>query len=167
MSVTALRATCDLVTHDDYRDQLEAMDFPASRLDRALADFDKNPSFTVTAVVVFDDAQEILWRDDRGFSVFAFGFGVGEMDVWTTLSRDRLADAVRRGVMDDTVEGGRQERAELALLLRAHGMEVLPEQLAGVPFEVVFSERLTRRLDEVGNVDVDEANGDGGPGGPR
>ncbi|MGY2076109.1 hypothetical protein [Blastococcus sp. SYSU DS0828] len=161
--VVGLGAWCDLVTEEEARRRLlagaEGDDARAG--ERATSGWGYAPyvpaldepvldpggiSFRVEEFAVLADGRRIRLHDERGFTLG------GGADPWQGLTLAHLADDVRTTVLPDDAEdtGDDHPWEWLAELLRAAGVDVVAEDLRGLPYVVEFSDRLRARVPERG-----------------
>jgi hypothetical protein len=153
MTVVGLGAWCDYVTENEYRERRagavptsdvgEQLPAPgiAPFVEEEIENFRRGASFDVHEFAVFASGRRLTLHSERGFGVS------GPIDSWTHLTAASLEAHVRCTVLPDDDDTGDDHPWEwLAGLLRAHGVEVSPEQLRTVPYTVKFSRRLSQRL---------------------
>lgn len=73
-------------------------------------------------------------------------FGEQASDPWAPLTAEQLGRVAQDCALGGTAAEIRGDRAELAQILAAHQVPVSPDDLAGLPVEVRFSDRLRHRL---------------------
>jgi hypothetical protein len=105
---------------------------------------------------VLEDGRRVLLLDDRGWTAAALTAHSGEAqhtDIWAVTSARDVEETARIVVgPDEPPDGYSQEDAEaahwadLADVLRAHGVVVEALELKRLPHEVVLSERLRARI---------------------
>ncbi|HEX6351494.1 hypothetical protein [Actinophytocola sp.] len=152
MKIVRLGAWCDYVTEDEYRAELghssARVDQPepvpglmdARFLDEAVAQFRRGASFRVHEFADLADGRRLTLHTDRGFSLS------GAVDIWASLTLATLEADVRTTVLPDEDTGEEHPWEWLSELLHARGVDVSPEQLPELPYEVEFSERLRARV---------------------
>jgi hypothetical protein len=153
MKVVGLGAWCDYVTEDEYRERRAGAGPPsedgeqvpapglAPVVEEEIQHFRRGASFDVHEFAVLANGRRLTLHSERGFGVS------GPIDIWTHLTAASLEADVRTTVLPDDDDTGDDHPWEwLAGLLRAHGVEVSPEQLRTVPYTVEFSRRLSQRL---------------------
>jgi hypothetical protein len=142
MDVVGLGAWCDLVTEDDYREQLTAMGVTGQRFQEDIQEFKRSASFRVSEFAVLADGRRLTLHDDRGFSASA-----SSGDPWRGLTPKGVEADVRTTVLPDEADTQDEHPWEwLAELLRAHGVDMSADRLRSLPYAVEFSERLRERL---------------------
>jgi hypothetical protein len=88
----------------------------------------------------------VILHEARGFTIGAVvGPGAGGT-FQVGLTREDIIETVRAVVLPDPDDGEEHPWAWLAHLARARGLTVTPEDLHGLPYEVVLTDRLTRWL---------------------
>ena len=103
---------------------------------------DQRASFVVSEFAVLADGRRITLHNERGFSSSS-----STGDPWRHLTVDDLEKSVLTTVLPDDDDTDDEHPWEwLVELLRVHGIETSAEDLRGLPYEVVFSERLRARL---------------------
>jgi hypothetical protein len=118
-------------------------------VEEAVDHFNRGVSFRVAEFAVLADGRHVTLHDDRGFDVLAHeAERSAPVDPWRRLTLEQLERGVRTTVLpDDAEDSGEEHPWEwLSGLLRAHGVEVPPEELRLLPYHVVFSERLRARV---------------------
>jgi hypothetical protein len=100
-------------------------------------------SFEVSEFAVLDDGKRVILHRERGFS----GTTNGD-DIWAHETVETIARDVLNVVLPDDAEitGEDHPWEWLAELLRAQGIDAVPQQLRGLPYEVVLTERVLQRL---------------------
>ncbi|MGY2065079.1 hypothetical protein [Blastococcus sp. SYSU DS0619] len=155
--VVRLGAWCDLELEDEARHRLLA----GAPGDDSPSDDDGDPrpgrfvplpgepvlppgslNFRVEEFAVLADGRRLRLHAERGF-----GLSAGA-DPWRHLTVESLVQDVRATVLpDDAEDTGEEHPWEwLAQLLRARGVDVPPEHLVGLPYDVELSDRLRARL---------------------
>lgn len=160
MRVVRLGAWCDYVTEDEYRDEFlrspapeEPRDepFPGPGLMDArareeawpedLERFRRDASFRVHEFAVLADGRHLTLSTDRGFAIS------GPVDLWDSLTLEHLESDVLTTVLPDDEDTEEEHPwSWLSERLHAVGVEVPPERLKELPYEVVFSQRLRSRV---------------------
>jgi hypothetical protein len=108
-------------------------------------------SFDVEEFAVLADGRRLWLNDDRsdkrGFSSFLHTpAGFEPVDFWMYATLDMIETDVLNTVLPDDDDTEDEHPWEwLAERIRAHGVEVTPEQLKALPYNVEFSERLRAR----------------------
>ncbi len=163
MRVVGLGAWCDYVTEEEYRDELLRSPSrpPARAVEEALAQFRRSVSFRVREFAVLANGCHLTLSADRGFSgaVHRVG-GTAPVDPWDFLTVEELEADVRTTVLPDDDEAEEEHPwAWLAERPHARDVDVPPEQLKELPYDVVFSQRLRARVGT-------QPQGDAPPWGP-
>jgi hypothetical protein len=164
--VVGLGAWCDFVTEDEYRHQLEEqaslpdeVDEEADRrhleprpavwwpgpdeIEAEIRHFRRGISFRVVEFATLANGRRLTLDEGRGFGMS----GPPPVDLWADLTLEGLEADVRSTVLpddDDTQDDHDWEW--LAECLRGLGAQVSPHDLQGLPYDVVFSERLRARI---------------------
>jgi hypothetical protein len=148
VAVVGLGAWCDLVTENEYRQQLVREGWPAAEIENLVEEFKRGVSFVVHEFAELDDGRTLTLHQDRGFSGFTMAIGgPAPNDQWRFLTLEGLERDVRTTVLPDDDDTGDDHPWEwLAGLLRAHGVEATVEELRLLPYDVVFSERVRARV---------------------
>ena len=109
---------------------------------------ERNLSASARHEAVLDDGRRVLLLDDRGWGAS------GPPGIWTATTVADVEATARMVVGPDEPFGDRtaadlaaDHRAHLADILRRAGITVDADQLAGLPHDVVLSDRLRTRLD--------------------
>jgi hypothetical protein len=88
----------------------------------------------------------VILHEARGFTTGApIGAGAGGT-VQAGRTREDIIDTVHAVVLPDPDDGEKHPWAWLAQLARARGLNVTPEDLHGLPYEVVLTDSVTRWL---------------------
>jgi hypothetical protein len=106
----------------------------------AVAEFRRVASFRVHEFAELADGRRLTLNTDRGFSLS------GPLDIWAKLTLETLEADVRTTVLPDEDTGEEHPWDWPSERLRALGVDVSPEQLRELPYEVEFSERLRARM---------------------
>ena len=161
-------AWCDIVTEDEARQRLlaEAADDGSEDVDAHVvlasgwAAFVPQPGvpvlspgvihFRVEEFAVLTDGRRVRLHAERGFGLSAergSRLSAGA-DPWQHLTLEDLEADVRATILpDDAEDTGEDHPWEwLSHLLRVQGIEVSPEELRVLPYDVEFSDRLRVRL---------------------
>jgi hypothetical protein len=155
VTVIGLGAWCDYVSEREHRDRLSRPPFsyPSHEVEQALEQFRGCASFRVQEFAVLVDGRRLTLTDDvsgqRGFSsrTGSYGRRSAPIDPWALLTLEGLEASVRTTVLPDDDDTGEDHPWEwLAQRLRARDVEVSPEQLKLLPYDVVFSQRLRDRV---------------------
>jgi len=147
-SVVALEAHCDLVTEDEERDDLATMrDLSAEDLEEALEAARRSATFRVREVALLADGRRLTLGDDRGWRQVSHGIRGETLDPWEGLTRAEVEHGVL-SVVDPFDEGIEEDHPceFFAATLGEQGVAVTADELRGLPYEVVLSERLLARL---------------------
>ena len=152
--VVRLEAECDIETEDDAQRRLGADgdDPTAPAGTPGPARYVPLPGvpvldprgvhFSVAEYAVLADGRRLRLHADRGFTLG------GGADPWQGLTAGSLVSDVLATVLPDDAEETGEDHpwAELAELLRAHGVEASVDDLRGLPYDVGFTRRLRARL---------------------
>jgi hypothetical protein len=113
-------------------------------------DFDDDPrsqSFWVSEFARLANDRRLILHDARGFTTGPpMGPGASRSDQ-AGLTRQDTIDTVLAVVLPDPDDGEEHPWEWLAHLARFRGLDVTAEELRGLPYEVVLTDRLTRWLD--------------------
>jgi hypothetical protein len=155
VTVIGLGAWCDYITEDEYRDGLSGS-LPPEYVAEALEHFRRGGSFRVEEYAVLADGRRLTLNDDqsrtRGFSGIVSATRDGHLgsrshDFWAYQTLAGIEADVRTTVLPDDNDTDEEHPWEwIAERLHAHGIDVSPEQLKRLPYEVEFSERLRARV---------------------
>jgi hypothetical protein len=102
----------------------------------------------VSEFAALHDGRRVILHEDRGFTIgwtSVGGSGPGGLPIRET--RDDIVQSVLHVVLpddDECAEG--HPWAWLAELARARGLDVTADDLRGLPYEVVLTDRVTRWL---------------------
>ncbi|WP_147457152.1 hypothetical protein [Micromonospora pisi] len=91
----------------------------------------------------------MLLHAERGFSVTARSTGVPGGVVPLVETRESITQQVLSAVLPNDEECAMEQEHDwswLAELARARGLDVTEDDLRGLPYEVVFADRMTRWL---------------------
>jgi hypothetical protein len=149
MDVVRLGAWCDCRTEDEYRASLAPIGLTAEHLDEALGHFRRSASISVSEFAVLADGRRVTLHAERGFTTSASWTD----DAWDGMTREQVESNVLATVLpdedttDEDTTGEEHPWEWLAELLGAHGIEVEPDALRHVPYDVELSPRLLARLD--------------------
>jgi hypothetical protein len=99
---------------------------------------------------ILADGRRLVF-DRQGFTSQAFGLGgvPDPVDQWTLLTVESIERDVRNTVLpddDDIAAEHDHDWVHIANCLRELGVDVSPEELMGLPYDVVLSDRLRARL---------------------
>ena len=106
-------------------------------------------TFRISEFAVLADGRRVLLHDQRGFTTSTHRSGHKlPVDPWGHLTLEELERSILTTVLpDDAEETGEQHPWDwLSGRLGAQGVNVRPEELRPVPYVVVFSERLRKRV---------------------
>lgn len=165
MTVVGLGAWCDYVTEDEYRQGFDSPTpapetsdhrggyatrsrLPGPMVEEALQHFRLGLSFRVHEFAVLADGRRLTLRDDLGFSTRArVAGGSDPLDQWAFMTPESVEADVRTTVLPDEDGTGEEHPWEwLAQLLHDLGVDVSPEHLRTLPYDVELSDRLHARL---------------------
>ena len=165
VTVVRLGAWCDFVTEGEYRQRLlrdggtrqgplvpgdvpvpsELPSWPGEAVENLVEDFKQGISFVVHEFADLDDGLRLTLHEERGFTT-GLG-GSAPSDMWRYLTLEHLERDVLTTVLPDDDDTQDQHPWEwLAGLLHLHGVEATADELRGLPYILVFSERLRARL---------------------
>jgi hypothetical protein len=163
--VVGLGAWCDVVTEDEFRQQLSAraapseVDEPAGagdaeprpalwrprpdEIEAEVALFRRGASFRVVEFATLADGRRLTLAEDRGFGIG----GPPPTELWAGLTLEQLESDVLTTVLPDEEDTEDEHPWEwLAGCLAALGVQASAEELRNLPYEVVFSERLRAKI---------------------
>jgi hypothetical protein len=127
MDVLRLGAYADYVTEDEYRAELVDSPLSPQDVEEALDSFRRSVDISVQQFVVLVDGRRVVSTLEELTS-----------DVLTTV------------LPDEDAEGNEPEEdhpwESISVRLRELGIEASPDELAALPYEVVFSDRLVARV---------------------
>jgi len=105
-------------------------------------------SFSVSEFATLEDGRRVLLHEDRGFTLgWRSSAGSGTGDVQKYESLESLTREVLNVVLPDDDECAEDHPwSWLAELARARGLNVTAEDLRGLPYEVIFAEKVRRWL---------------------
>jgi hypothetical protein len=127
--VVELRADCELVDPDDYTGS------PGGT------------SFRVVEYAVLSDGRRITLLDDRGWTQWCIGQEAAPAP--PLRAEDVRQNALNVVLPDDAETSGEDhEWAWFVERLRAAGVHTDRDELRGLPYDVVFGERLQAELDQ-------------------
>jgi hypothetical protein len=116
----------------------------------AICDLDPSPyaihderqhSFTVCEFALLDNGERVTLHAERGYSGRASSGSIWAHETVETVTHDVL-----NVVLPDPEDGEEHPWEWLAELAQAQGIDVTADQLRQVPYEVVVTERVIRRL---------------------
>lgn len=96
-------------------------------------------SFTVAEFLQFDDGTQLTLHCDRGFTI---GWGVSDPllpSISKSLTRESVTEYVLNAVLPDVDDGEAHPWQWLARLARDRGVQISPDELRALPYEVVLS----------------------------
>jgi hypothetical protein len=108
----------------------------------------RSQSFSVSEFVTLEDGRRVILHEDRGFTI---GWGSsGETHSGDIRGHETL-ESMNRNVLnvvlpDDDECAEDHPWAWLADLARARGLNVTAEDLRGLPYEVIFTDKVRRWL---------------------
>lgn len=107
-----------------------------------VADGARSQSFSVSEFALLEDGRRVILHQDRGFTV-----GSNQGPVRDHLTPAAITDDVLNAVLpDDDETADAHPWPWLADLALARGLDVTPDDLRRVPYEVVLTDRLERWL---------------------
>jgi hypothetical protein len=137
--VIGLGAWCDYDVEDEYGDELNRSPLSPDDVADALDHFRRSASFRVAEFAVLADGRRLPLKDERsgrrGFSTFVHTPAGSEPgDIWAYRTLDGIEAGVRTTVLPDDDDTEDEHPWQwLAEHIRAHGVEVTPEQLKRLP----------------------------------
>lgn len=139
-------AWCDNLTEDEYREELAGSAWPPEVMDQSLETFTQALHFRVEQFATLSDGRRLTPTDDRGWS--SRGSGGSAADHWAHLTVEAVETDVGNVVLPDDAEETEEEHPWPWLTERLGGLGVgtTPEELRGLPYEVILSRRLRARL---------------------
>jgi hypothetical protein len=117
----------------------------------AICDLDPSPSainderqhsFTISEFARLDNGERVVLHAERGYSGRIFPSG----SIWAHLTVETITRDVLNVVLPDPEDGEGHPWEWLAELAQAQGIAVTADELRQVPYEVVLTERVIRRL---------------------
>ena len=108
----------------------------------------RSQSFSVSEFVTLDDGRRVILHEDRGFTLGWRSSGVsGSGDIREHETLETLTQDVLNVVLPDDDECAEDHPwSWLADLARARGLNVTAEDLRGLPYEVIFTDKVRRWL---------------------
>ncbi|WP_329106032.1 hypothetical protein OG792_34340 [Micromonospora sp. NBC_01699] len=106
-------------------------------------------SFIVSEFATLEDGRRVLLHAERGFSVTARSTGVPGGVVPLVETRKSITQQILSAVLPDDEECAMEQEhdwSRLAELARARGLDVTAEDLQGLPYEVIFTDRVAEWL---------------------
>ncbi|MEV5768734.1 hypothetical protein AB0L34_29785 [Micromonospora sp. NPDC052213] len=117
-------------------------DLRPQRLDEA-----DTQSFSVSEFVTLEDGRRVILHKDRGFTLGWRSTDPRSGAVPVGETRDSITQNVLNVVLPDDEEGAEDHPwSWLADLARARGLNVTAEDLRGLPYEVVLTDKVTQWL---------------------
>ncbi|SBV26462.1 hypothetical protein GA0070620_1951 [Micromonospora krabiensis] len=119
------------------------------RSPRGVPDDASTRSFTVSELAILEDGRRVLLHAERGFTVTARSTGVPGGVIPLVETRESITQHVLNAVLPADEEYAREEAhpwSWLAELARARGLDATAEDLRGLPYQVVFTDTVTRWL---------------------
>ena len=99
-------------------------------------------SFLVSEFVTLEDGRRVILHEGRGFTI---GWGSSGESGSAHATRESLTRDVLTTVLPDEDESGESHPwSWLADLARARGLNVTAEDLRGLPYEVILTEKVRR-----------------------
>jgi hypothetical protein len=108
----------------------------------------RSQSFSVSEFVTLEDGQRVILHDDRGFTIGWRSSGEsGSGDIRAHETLENMTRSVLNVVLPDDDKCAEDHPwSWLADLARARGLNVTAEDLRGLPYEVVFTDKVRRLL---------------------
>lgn len=149
MEVVRLGAFADYMTEDEYREELRRTQLSARQVADALRAFRRQVEIRIEEFAILADGRRLIF-DEQGFSGRTFALGAPDPDdQWSYETVESIEAGVRNTVLPDDDEIAAEHDHDwrhIALCLRELGVAVFPDELMGIPYDVVLSERLRARL---------------------
>jgi hypothetical protein len=150
MEVVRLGAFADYETENEYRARLRDSQLSPEQIEDALKSFRRQFSVRIEEFAIVAGGRRLVF-DERGFSgrMSALGDAPDPVDQWSFLTVDSIEQGVRDTVLpddDETAAEHDHDWPHIAACLRALGIAVSPDELMRIPYDVVLSERLRKRL---------------------
>ena len=101
----------------------------------------RSQSFSVSEFVTLEDGRRVILHQDRGFTIGWRSSGRGH-ETLESMTRNVLSVVLP----DDDESGEDHPWSWLADLARARGLNVTAEDLRGLPYEVIFTDKVHRWL---------------------
>ena len=102
----------------------------------------RSQSFSVSEFVTLEDGRRVILHEDRGFTIGWSSSGASGHETLESMTQDVL-----NVVLPDDDECAEEHPwSWLADLARARGLDVTAEDLRGLPYEVIFTDEVRRRL---------------------
>lgn len=108
----------------------------------------RSQSFSVSEFVTLEDGRRVVLHEDRGFTIglrSSGGSGSGDIRDYETLE-SMTRDVLNVVLPDDDEPAEDHPWSWLADLARARGLDVAAEDLRGLPYEVIFTDKVRRWL---------------------
>jgi hypothetical protein len=109
----------------------------------------RSQSFSVSEFVTLEDGRRVLLHDDRGFTIGLGSSSERYEDLRAYETRDSITRNVLNVVLPDDEESAAVENhpwSWLAELARARGLNVTAEDLRGLGYEVILTDKVSRWL---------------------
>jgi hypothetical protein len=109
----------------------------------------RSQSFSVSEFVTLEDGRRVILHDDRGFTIGLSSPRERYEDLRAAETRDSITRNVLNVVLPDDDESAAVEDhpwSWLAELARARGLKVTAEDLRGLSYEVILTDKVTRWL---------------------
>jgi hypothetical protein len=104
----------------------------------------RSQSFSVSEFATLEDGRRVTLHDDRGFTI---GWrSVGDADPGHETLESMTRNVLNVVLPDDDECAEEHPWSWLADLARARGLDVTPEDLRGLPYEVVFTDKVRQWL---------------------
>jgi hypothetical protein len=107
----------------------------------------RSVSFGVSEFALLDDGRRLRLHNDRGFTI-GWGSSVSSTsEVWKSEVKDSIIQDVLNVVLPDDDESGEDHPWEwLAGLAQARGINVTADDLRGLPYQVILTNRVNQLL---------------------
>ena len=108
----------------------------------------RSQSFAVSEFVTLEDGRRVILHEDRGFTIGLRSSGeLGSSDIREHETLESMTRDVLNVVLPDDDECAEEHPwSWLADLARARGLNVTAEDLRGLPYEVIFTDKVRRWL---------------------
>ncbi|TDC37539.1 hypothetical protein E1211_10080 [Micromonospora sp. 15K316] len=102
----------------------------------------------VSELAILEDGRRVLLHAERGFTLTARSTGVPGGVIPLVETRESITPNVLNAVLPDDAEESAEEHpwSWLAELARARGLDATAEDLRALPYQVVFTDTVTRWL---------------------
>ena len=112
------------------------------------SDETRSESFSVSEFVTLEDGRRVILHEDRGFTI---GWGSSGESGSGDIRGHETPESMTRNVLnvvlpDDDEDAEDHPWSWLADLARARGLNVTAEDLRGLPYEVIFTDKVRRWL---------------------